>query len=88
VVHFDASGRRVTGTLPWLHSASTARLPSYAVHAKRGAEAINAMGIVPALAGRAVHAHWQAYFTSAAMAHSLCHAHPLRARKCIEERSQ
>jgi transposase len=83
----EESGLRVTGTLQGLHAASPARVTAYAVQRHRGAEALEAIGIVPTRAGRAVHAHWQASCPSPAIAPRRCHAHHLRALTGIEARS-
>jgi transposase len=78
VAHFDESGARVAGRLHWVHSASDARLSWFAVHPKRGADAMEAAGVLSGFRGVAVHDRWAPYWRYDQVTHALCNAHHLR----------
>jgi transposase len=77
VVHVDETGQRVAGRTEWVHVISTALLTFYAHHAKRGREAIDAIGLLIGFAGRRVHDAWAPYLSLAGL-YALCNAHLLR----------
>ena len=77
VLHADETGMRVDGKLHWIHSLSAAELTLYQAHPKRGGEAIEANGVLPAFQGVLVHDCWGPYFRYGG-AHALCGAHLLR----------
>jgi transposase len=88
VLHSDETGVRRAGTLAWAHVASTAQLTHYAIHAQRGAEATQAIGILPKFTGVSVHDGWAAYRSQTTCRHALCNIHHLRELTFLEEQYQ
>jgi transposase len=87
VVNCDETGMYVEGKRQWVHSASTPQLTHYACHAHRGTTATQAIGILPAFRGRALHDGFSAYWHYDC-AHGLCNAHHLRALIFAHEQGQ
>src|SRR5262249_23251282 len=88
VLHSDETGVRRSGRLAWAHVASTARLTHYAIHAKRGSEAMAAIGILPGYTGVSMHDGWKAYQASTTCRHALCNVNHLRELTFVEEQYQ
>lgn len=84
VAHFDETGARVAGRLHWVHSASTASLSLFTVHAKRGKAAMDQAGVLGGFGGVAVHDGWAPYWRYEVM-HALCGAHLLRELEAITQ---
>lgn len=80
VLHNDETGCYVGGQRQWMHTTSTQTLTHYAVHAKRGREALDAIDILPRFHGVSIHDGWQTYFGYHCL-HALCNVHHLRELK-------
>lgn len=62
ILHADETGARIDKKGFWLHVASTKNLTHYDVHAKRGSEAVDGIGLLPRFNGTLVHDHLKSYF--------------------------
>jgi transposase len=80
LLHADETGINVDGDGLWLHSLSNEKWTLFFVHARRGAEAMQAMGVLEHFRGTLCHDHWKAYFQFTCR-HALCNAHHLRELK-------
>lgn len=55
VLHVDETGMDVWPKRQWVHVYSTKKETYYAIHPKRGKEAINDIGLLPMYKGTAIH---------------------------------
>ncbi len=76
-------GVRINGKLNWLHTCCSKDYVYYEVNAKRGKEAIDAIGILAYFVNILVHDHWKSYYKETHMTHAECNAHILRYLKGI-----
>jgi transposase len=81
-VHFDETGMKISGKLHWLHSAGTKVATFCQIHAKRGTEAMDAIGILPKRTG------WSPYLKYQQVRHALCNAHLIRELVFLVEQHQ
>jgi hypothetical protein len=70
-----------------VHVNATNWLTLYCWHPKRGAEGIEAVGVVPRFSGRAMHDRWTSYDRYSCV-HSLCGAHLIRDALFVAEQEK
>jgi transposase len=85
VIGADETGLRVAGQSQWVHVARTDRLTHYACSPRRGKEAIDSIGILPAYTGTVVSDALCASRQYRQSRHALCGAHLLRELTYIKE---
>jgi len=87
VIHQDETSLKVMGTRYWMHASVSEQLTHYALHPKRGAEALDAIGILAAFTGVSVHDGWATYWQYLCQ-HALCNVHHLRELTFLHEQQQ
>lgn len=84
VLHNDETGVRSEIKGKWAHSSSTKTHTHYAIHDKRGKEAMDDIGILSEFDGISVHDRWASY-EKYDFDHAYCNAHILRDLKFLHE---
>jgi transposase len=87
VLHVDETSVHLGGRVQWVHEHGTKWLTLYRWHAKRGAEGIEAVSLVPGYRGRMMHDRWTSY-DRYPCTHSLCGAHLMRDTIFVAEHEQ
>lgn len=77
-LNVDETGINIAAQLKWLHNTSSDKWAHFYPHDKRGAQAMEEIGILPNYTGFLCHDHWHSYYTFDKPKHALCNAHHLR----------
>jgi len=77
-MHVDETSLRVTKKNYWIHVYSAGDITLKFLHAKRGGEAIEDIGIIPRYGGSIIHDCWASYLAYDHCGHGLCGSHLLR----------
>jgi len=85
VVHADETGTRVGTSRHWVHTLSTNLLTLLAVHPKRGAKALDDIGVLADYLGVIVHDGWAPYERLTSADHAQCGAHLIRHLNAVGE---
>jgi transposase len=88
LIHADETGTRVDKQTIWAHTASTDSLTYIEVQESRGKKGMDAIGILLAFLGTAIHDCWASYFLYTAIRHGLCNAHLLRELTAVVENTR
>ena len=78
VLNVDQTSVNLGGQRLWLHNASNEHWTLIEPHPRRGKEAMDDIGILPAFKGCLVHDHWKPYYQYSHCTHALCNAHHKR----------
>lgn len=78
VMHCDETSLRVNKKNCWVHVYSAGDITLKYLHLKRGHEAVDDIGIIPAYGGIVIHDCWASYFIYQNCGHALCGSHLLR----------
>jgi hypothetical protein len=87
VQHVDETSLHLGGLVRWVHVNATNWLTLYSWHPKRGAEGIEAVGVIPRFLGRAMHDRWTSY-DRYPCTHSVCGAHLIRDALFVAEQEK
>jgi len=78
VMHADETSLRVDRKNNWIHVYSSADITLKFLHAKRGKEGIEEIGLIPNYEGVVIHDCWASYLSYDHCGHGLCGSHLLR----------